>query len=146
MPDSVDASTTTSSTGRASPNSTYSTPGWDSTGSRSTSGPPRHSDAAADMNPFNRDARLNLTQTYFSAEDWEDLIPAAREPSGNGSPERHGLDLHDQGLFGAGAGLRRPTPTFREYQAIGYEIEDIMLDGVPGGGAKITGQLKNNTG
>ena len=34
---------------------------------------------------------------------------------------------------------------FNEYQAIGYEIDNILLDAQPTGGAEITGTLKNNT-
>jgi Tfp pilus assembly protein PilF len=99
---------------------------------------------AAEMNPFNRDARLNLTQTYFSAEDWENLIPAARDL----------LELDPlNGLVWifmtrAYSELEQPeeaNAVFNEYQALGVEVENIMLDGMPNGGARVSGSLKNNT-
>ncbi|MCJ7628855.1 MAG: tetratricopeptide repeat protein [Longimicrobiales bacterium] len=100
--------------------------------------------AAADMNPFGRDARLNLTQTYYIAEQWEALIPAARE-----------LLILDplNGLVWifmtrAYSELDRPeeaNAVFGEYQAIGYEVEGIILDVGADGGAGISGNLKNTT-
>jgi tetratricopeptide (TPR) repeat protein len=100
--------------------------------------------AAADLNPFNRDARLNLVQTYFSSENWEALIPAAREL----------LEVDPLNglvwifLTRAYSELEQPeeaNAVFAEYQGIGYEIENILLDGQPTGGAIVTGDFKNNT-
>lgn len=100
--------------------------------------------AAAEMNPFNRDARLNLTQTYFAAEDWEDLIPAARDL----------LELDPLNgyvwiyMTRAYSELDRPeeaNAVFNEYQALGVEVEEIQLDGMANGGATFSGSLKNNT-
>lgn len=101
--------------------------------------------SAAEMNPFNRDARLNLANTLYTAEEFEALIPAARslleiDPL-NGSiwlAMIQGLSRLER--------TEEANTTFREFEAIGYEIIDIRLDGVQGGGAKITGQLKNMSG
>jgi len=101
--------------------------------------------AAAEMNPFNRDARLNLANTLYTAKEFEALIPAARsllevDPL-NGSiwvAMIQGLSSLER--------TEEANTTFREYEAIGYEIVDIRLDGVQGGGAKITGQMKNMAG
>jgi tetratricopeptide (TPR) repeat protein len=101
--------------------------------------------AAAEKNPFNRDARLNLANTLYTAEEFEALIPAARDLLAvdplNGNmwlAMTRGLNVLER--------VQEANDTFREYQAIGYEIIDIRLDGVRGGGAKITGQLKNTAG
>jgi tetratricopeptide (TPR) repeat protein len=100
--------------------------------------------AAADMNPFNRDARLNLAQTYFSAEQWEEVVPAAEEVLEvdplNGMIWIILARAHSELENDEEAGR-----VFNEYQAIGYEIENIMLDGGPTGGARVSGTLKNTT-
>jgi len=100
--------------------------------------------AAAEMNPYNRDARLNLTQAYFSAEDWESLIPAARDLLSvdplNGdvwtfmTRAYSELERHEEA-----------NAVFAEYQALGYEIEDLLLEGDIDGGSRVEGSLKNTT-
>lgn len=100
--------------------------------------------AAADMNPFNRDARLNLTQTYYQAQDWENLIPAARDLLAldplNGLVWVFMTRAHSELEQ-----TEQANATFNEYQALGVELESIMLDGLPTGGATFSGTLKNNT-
>lgn len=100
--------------------------------------------SAAEMNPFNRDARVNLAQTHFSAENWEALIPAAEEVLEvdplNGQMWIILARAHSS-LEDAEAASR----VFNEYQSIGYQIEDIMLDGGPTGGATVSGIFRNNT-
>jgi tetratricopeptide (TPR) repeat protein len=100
--------------------------------------------AAADMNPFNRDARLNLTQTYFSAEDWENLIPAARELL-ELDPLNGLVWIFMTRAYSELEQTEQANEVFNEYQALGVETENIMLDALPNGGARVTGSLKNNT-
>jgi tetratricopeptide (TPR) repeat protein len=100
--------------------------------------------SAADMNPFNRDARLNLTQTYYGSENWEAVIPSAQEllevDPLNGMVwiilARAYSELENDEDAGR---------VFNEYQAIGYEVEEIMLAGGATGGATVSGVLKNTT-
>jgi tetratricopeptide (TPR) repeat protein len=98
---------------------------------------------AARMNPFNRDARMNLAQTLHVAEKYEELIPAAREL----------LELDPLNGLGwifltrAYSEMDRTDEAnrvFLQYQDIGYEVENLRLDSEPEGGARIIGQLKNN--
>jgi tetratricopeptide (TPR) repeat protein len=98
---------------------------------------------AAEMNPFNRDARMNLAQTLHIAEKYESLIPASREllevDPLNGlawiflTRAYSELDRTDEA-----------NAVFLQYQDIGYELENIRLDSEPDGGARIVAQLKNN--
>jgi tetratricopeptide (TPR) repeat protein len=99
---------------------------------------------AAAMNPFNRDARLNLVQTYFTAENWEAVPEAAQEL----------LEVDPLNGFvwivlaRAYSELEQPEEAnrvFNEYQEIGYEVENLMLEPQPAGGARVSGTLKNTT-
>lgn len=97
---------------------------------------------AAEMNPFNRDARLNLAQTLSIAEEFEPLVPAARallevDPR-NGSGWLYltrALNETDR--------VEEANAVFTEYQEIGYEIADLSLLPDPNGGSRVTGTLKN---
>jgi len=100
--------------------------------------------AAAEMNPFNRDVRLNLTQTYYSAEDWEPLIPAARELLSL-DPLNGFVWIYMTRAYSQLDQPEEANAVFGEYQAIGYEIEDLLLVGDADGGARVTGNLKNTT-
>ena len=100
--------------------------------------------AAADLNPFNRDARLNLTQTYYSSEDWESVIPAAQELL-TLDPLNGLVWIFMTRAYSELDQVEEANTVFGEYQAIGYEIENLLLDGLADGGATITGTLKNNT-
>ena len=100
--------------------------------------------AAAEMNPFNRDARLNLTQTHFSAENWEALIPAARDLL-ELDPLNGLVWIFMTRAYSELEQVEEANAVFAEYQALGYETEGIMLDALPSGGARVTGNLKNNT-
>jgi len=97
---------------------------------------------AAEMNPFNRDARLNLAQTLSIAEEFEALIPAARAL----------IDVDPRNALGWMWLTRALSETdqtdeansvFNEYQDIGYEISDLRLLPDPNGGSRVTGTLKN---
>ncbi len=99
---------------------------------------------AADMNPFNRDARVNLAQTLHIAREYEALIPAARELLE--MDPLNGLAW----IFLARAyseldRVEEANEVFHQYQAIGYEVENLRLDGEPEGGGRIVGQLKNTS-
>jgi hypothetical protein len=96
------------------------------------------------MNPFNRDARLNLTQTHFSAEDWEALIPAARDLL-TLDPLNGLVWIFMTRAYSELEQVEEANAVFAEYQALGVETEDIRLDPLPAGGARVTGALKNNT-
>jgi len=100
--------------------------------------------AAVDMNPFNRDARLNLTQTYYAADDFESTIPAARELL-SVDPLNGLIWVIMTRAYSELEQTEEANAVFAEYQAIGYEIETIMLDWNAEGGATLTGTLKNNT-
>ena len=112
--------------------------------------------AAADLNPLGRDARLNLVQTYFAAADqaetegedgseyWESLIPAARELLSL-DPLNGDVWVFMTRAFSELEQDEEANAVFAEYQAIGYEIQDLQLDVRPDGGASITGTLQNNT-
>jgi tetratricopeptide (TPR) repeat protein len=99
---------------------------------------------AAGMNPFNRDARLNLANTLYTAEDYEALIPAAREVL-RIDPLNGNMWLALTRALNDLERVEEANETFLQYQAIGYEMVDIRLDGIPGGGARVTGQLRNTS-
>lgn len=97
---------------------------------------------AAEMNPFNRDARLNLAQTLSIAEKFEELIPASRDL----------LEVDPRNALGwifLARALSETEQTeqaneiFVEYQEIGYEVSDLSLTPNPDGGTSISGVLKN---
>lgn len=99
---------------------------------------------AAEMNPFNRDARLNLAQTLSIAEEFEALIPAARDL----------LEVDPRNALGwifLARALSETEQTeeanqvFNEYQEIGYEISDMSLTPFPEGGTSISGVLQNTS-
>ncbi|MGW8265837.1 MAG: tetratricopeptide repeat protein [Longimicrobiales bacterium] len=97
---------------------------------------------AAEMNPFNRDARLNLAQTLSIDEKFEELVPAARDL----------IEVDPRNALGwifltrALSELERTeeaNEVFNEYQSIGYEIEDLSMRPNPDGGATFSGSVKN---
>jgi tetratricopeptide (TPR) repeat protein len=100
--------------------------------------------AAAEMNPFNRDARLNLTQTYFQAQDWESLIPAARDLLAL-DPLNGLVWIFLTRAYSELEQDEQANEVFAEYQATGYEIENLMLDVSADGGATVNGTVKNST-
>jgi tetratricopeptide (TPR) repeat protein len=100
---------------------------------------------AAEMNPFNRDARLNLAQTLHIAEQYEALIPASQDLLEVDPLNGLGWIFLTRAYSELGQ-TEEANTVFQEYQSIGYEVEEIRLDGNPDGGARITGQLKNTTG
>ena len=112
--------------------------------------------AAANLNPLNRDARLNLVQTHFAAadqaetegedgsEDWEALIPAARELLLL-DPLNGNVWIFMTRAYSELDRSEEANVVFGEYQAIGYEIQSLQLDVRSDGGASIVGALRNNT-
>jgi hypothetical protein len=96
------------------------------------------------MNPFGRDARLNLAQTHFQAENWAEVIPAGRELL-ELDPLNGIVYIYMTRAASEMEDVEQANAIFNEYQALGYEIESIMLDGGPTGGAVVTGSFKNNT-
>lgn len=99
---------------------------------------------AAEMNPFNRDARLNLAQTLSIGEDFEGLIPAARNL----------LEVDPRNALGWIFLTRALSETeqtdeanavFTEYQEIGWEVSDLSLTPDPDGGARVSGTVKNTS-
>jgi tetratricopeptide (TPR) repeat protein len=99
---------------------------------------------AAEMNPFNRDAKLNLAQTLSIGEDYEALVPAARELI-NVDP-RNGLGwLFLTRALGELDRTDEANAVFTEYQEIGYEVSDLRLTPDPNGGTRIQGTLKNTS-
>jgi len=100
--------------------------------------------SAVELNPFNRDARLNLVQTYFSAENWEPVIPAGRSLL-ELDPLNGMVWIFMTRAYSEMEMVEEANAVFAEYQALGYEVENIMLEGRQGGGATISGDFKNNT-
>jgi tetratricopeptide (TPR) repeat protein len=99
---------------------------------------------AAEMNPFNRDARLNLAQTLSVSERFEELIPAARDLLSVDPRNALGWIFLTRALSETDQ-TEAANEVFNEYQSIGYEIEDLTVRPGPDGGATITGSLKNTS-
>jgi len=97
---------------------------------------------AAEMNPFNRDAVLNLTQTLSISESFEELIPAARRLLEIDPRNALGWIYLTRALSETGQ-TEEANQVFQEYQSFGYEVEQLNLQPDPSGGATITGVVKN---
>lgn len=100
--------------------------------------------AAAELNPFNRDARLNLTMTYFGAEDWPNVVTASRDLLSI-DPLNGLVWIYMTRAYSELEQVEEANAVFEEYQAIGYEVEELSMDALPNGGAAVSGNLKNNT-
>ncbi len=98
---------------------------------------------AAEMNPFNRDARLNLAQTLSIGEMFEELIPAARDLLEVDPRNALGWIFLTRALSETEQ-TEEANAVFTEYQEIGYEVGDLSIAPDPSGGTRITGSLKNN--
>ncbi|MFC1575588.1 tetratricopeptide repeat protein [Gemmatimonadota bacterium] len=99
---------------------------------------------AASMNPFNRDARLNLAQTHYAANAWEPLIPAARALL-EVDPLNEIVWIFLARALNETGQAEEANTVFLEYQAIGYSLDQIRLEPNQDGGARITGQMKNTS-
>jgi tetratricopeptide (TPR) repeat protein len=99
---------------------------------------------AADMNSFNRDAILNLAQTLSIAEEFEELIPVARRLLEMDPRNALGWIFLTRALSETEQ-TEEANEVFNEYQAIGYEVEELRLQPGTDGGATITGQVKNTS-
>lgn len=99
---------------------------------------------AAEMNTFNRDARLNLAQTLSIAERFEELIPVARELLEVDPRNALGWIFLARALSETDQ-TEEANEVFNEYQDIGYEVSDLALTPFPEGGTSIRGVLKNNS-
>lgn len=99
---------------------------------------------AAEMNPFNRDARLNLAQTLSIDEKFEELIPAARELLEVDPRNALGWIFLARALSETEQ-TEQANEVFNEYQEIGYEVSDLSLTPYPDGGTSISGVLKNTS-
>lgn len=99
---------------------------------------------AAEMNPFNRDARLNLAQTLSIGEMFEELVPAARDLLEVDPRNALGWIFLTRALSETEQ-TEEANAVFTEYQEIGYEIGDLSLTPDPNGGTGITGVLKNTS-
>ncbi len=99
---------------------------------------------AAEMNPFNRDARLNLAQALSIDEKFEELIPAASALIEVDPRNALGWIFLTR-AFSETEQTAEANRIFTEYQAIGYEIEDLGMRPDPDGGALISGSLKNTS-
>ena len=99
---------------------------------------------AAEMNPFNRDARLNLATTMSISEKFEELIPAARDLIDVDPRNALGWIFLTRALSETDQ-TEEANTVFADYQSLGYEIEDLAMRPDADGGATITGSLKNTT-
>jgi len=97
---------------------------------------------AAEMNPYNRDARLNLAQTLSIDEKFEELIPAARDLLSVDPRNALGWIFLTRALSELDR-TEEANEAFTEYQSFGYEIEELSVRPDPEGGAIISGALKN---
>ena len=97
---------------------------------------------AADMNSFNRDARLNQAQTFMIAEMWEEAIVAC-EALREVDPLNSNGWLWEARAHSELGNDEQASAIFLEFQAIGYHVDGISLQGLGEGGARITGQLVN---
>jgi len=99
---------------------------------------------AAEMNPFNRDARLNLAQTLSIDEQFDALIPAARDLLEVDPRNALGWIFLARALSETEQ-TEQANEAFTEYQEIGYEVSDLSLSPFPDGGASISGVVKNSS-
>lgn len=99
---------------------------------------------AAELNPFNRDARINLLQTYYAGEDWTEVIPAARAVLEVDPRNGTVWIILTRALSEMGR-VEEANETFRQYEAMGYEIQNLSLEQGLEGGATVRGELKNNS-
>jgi len=99
---------------------------------------------AAEMNPFNRDARLNLAQTLSISEHFQELIPAARDLIAVDPRNALGWIFLTRALSETEQ-TEEANQVFQEYQSFGFEIENLSVRPNPNGGATISGALKNTS-
>ncbi len=99
---------------------------------------------AAELNPFNRDARLNLLQTHYAAENWSEVIPAAQAVL-EVDPRNGTVWIILTRAFSEMGRVEEANETFRQYEAMGYEIQNLSLEPGLEGGATVRGELKNNS-
>ena len=99
---------------------------------------------AADMNPLNRDARLNLAQTFMIAERYEDAVPAARNLLELDPRSQEGWLWLTRALAETGA-EEEASATINQYQELGYHVTNIQLEGLADGGANIHGEVVNDS-
>lgn len=97
---------------------------------------------AADMNPFNRDAVLNLANTLSIAENFEELVPAARRLIEMDPRNALGWIYLARALSETDQ-TEEANRVFQEYQGFGYEVEQLNLQPDPNGGGTVSGVLKN---
>jgi tetratricopeptide (TPR) repeat protein len=97
---------------------------------------------AAEMNPYNRDARLNLAQTLSIGEEFEALIPAARDLLEVDPRNALGWIFLTRALSETDQ-TEEANAVFTEYQEIGWEVSDLSLTPDPDGGARLSGAVKN---
>jgi tetratricopeptide (TPR) repeat protein len=99
---------------------------------------------AAELNPFNRDARMNLAQTYMIAENYEAAVPAARALLELDPRNQEGWLWLTRSLGETGAEEEAST-TINQYQEMGYHVTNIQLQGMADGGANISGEIVNDS-
>jgi tetratricopeptide (TPR) repeat protein len=99
---------------------------------------------AAEMNPFNRDAKLNLAQTLSIGENFEELVPAARDLLEVDPRNALGWIFLTRALSETEQ-TEEANTVFAEYQEIGYEVADLSLLPDPSGGTRISGTVKNTS-
>jgi len=100
--------------------------------------------AAAEMNRFNRDARMNLLQTYYASEN-DEAVPDAAEDLLEADPLNGDAWIILTRAYSEMEQPEEANRVFNEYNAIGYQAEDLMLQPIQGGGAEVTGTLVNNS-
>jgi tetratricopeptide (TPR) repeat protein len=101
--------------------------------------------AAAEMNPFNRDARLNLAQTYMISERWALAVPACQALLEVDPRSQEGWTWLARSLSGIDDQEQAGT-VITQYQEFGYHVTGMRLEGSADGGARISGQVVNTTG
>ena len=100
---------------------------------------------SAGSNAFHRAARLRLLQALFGAEQWSPAVSAAEElieldPLNGAAYVSWARSLAELGE------KEEADRVFSGYQALGFEVNDLRLEEVPGEGARVRGTITTLTG
>ena len=98
----------------------------------------------ADVAPENRDAVFNLAQSLVDGEDWEALIPVARQLLELDGHNPDSYTILAQGLV-ASDETQEAVQILEAREAMPFRLEQSTLQPQARGGASLVGTLVNNT-
>ena len=98
----------------------------------------------ADVAPENRDAVFNLAQSLVDGEDWESLIPVARQLLELDGHNPDSYTILAQGLV-ASDETQEAVQILEAREAMPFRLEQSTLQPQARGGASLVGTLVNNT-